>query len=202
MKFVFKQNPLPMHDNAMIAAEAALAANAQGKFWQMHDKMFANARALTRPDLEGYAREIGLDVERFKRSLDSHEFQREIQADQAMAAQLGARGTPSFFINGRPLRGAQSFEGFKTVIDEEIQRAQRLAATGVPRARLYAELTKSGLTKAAPPTKGAGAEGASKRPPRPREDPAAVYKVAVAENEPTLGPATALVTIVEWTDFQ
>ena len=197
MKFVFKQNPLPMHDNAMIAAEASLAANAQGKFWQMHDKMFENARALTRPDLERYAQEIGLDMERFKRSLDSHEFKREIEADQAIAAQLGARGTPSFFINGRPLRGAQPFEGFKTVIDEELQRANRLVSTGVPRARLYAE-----LTKAAPPTKAPGGADAAKRPPRPREDPNAVYKVAVANDEPTKGPATALVTIVEWTDFQ
>lgn len=201
MKFVFKQNPLPMHNNAMIAAEASLAAHAQGKFWQMHDKMFENARALTREDLERYAQELGLDMARFRRSLDSHEFQREIEADQALAAQLGARGTPSFFINGRPLRGAQPFEGFKTVIDEEIQRANRLVSTGVPRARLYAELTKGGLTKAAPPTKAAGAEGA-KRPPRPREDPAAVYKVAVRDDDPQKGPDTALVTIVEWTDFQ
>jgi protein-disulfide isomerase len=202
VKIVFKQNPLPMHQNAMIAAEAALAANAQGKFWQMHDKMFENARALSREDLEGYAQGLGLDMARFRRSLDSHEFKREIEADMAIAAQLGARGTPSFFINGRPLRGAQPFEGFKTVIDEELQRAQRLVSTGVPRARLYAELTKGGLTKAAPPTKGPGAEGAAKRPPRPREDPAAVYKVAVRDDDPQKGPDTALVTIVEWTDFQ
>jgi DSBA-like thioredoxin domain-containing protein len=201
VKFVFKENPLPMHQFAMVAAEAAMAANAQGKFWQMHDKMFANQRALAREDLERYAQEIGLDVARFKRSLDTHEFQREIQADSALAAQLGARGTPSFFINGRPLRGAQPFEGFKTVIDEEVARAQRLVKTGVPRARLYAELTKGGLTKAAPPS--AGAADATKRPPpRPREDPNAVYKVALNEGDPQEGPDTALVTIVEWTDFQ
>src|SRR5687768_11128220 len=153
-----------MHQNAMIAAEAALAANAQGKFWEMHDKMFANMRALERADLERYAQEIGLDMARFRRSLDTHEFKREIEADMALAAQLGARGTPSFFINGRPLRGAQPFEGFKTVIDEEVQRAQRLLATGVSKNRLYAELTKGGQTRAAAP--GAqGAEGAAKRPP-------------------------------------
>jgi len=192
-----------MHQNAMIAAEAAMAANAQGKFWQMHDKMFANQRALAREDLERYAGEIGLNMERFKHSLDTHEFQREIQADSAMAAQLGARGTPSFFINGRPLRGAQPFEGFKTVIDEEIQRAQRLAKTGIPRARLYAELTKSGMTKAAPPTKAPpGGADAAKRPQRPREDPNAVYKVAIGNDDPRKGPDTALVTIIEWTDFQ
>jgi len=191
-----------MHQNAMIAAEAAMAANAQGKFWQMHDKMFANQRALSREDLERYAGEIGLNMERFKHSLDTHEFQRAIQADSAMAAQLGARGTPSFFINGRPLRGAQPFEGFKTVIDEEVQRAQRLAKTGIPRARLYAELTKGGMTKAAPPTKAPGGADAAKRPQRPREDPNAVYKVAVGADDPRKGPDTALVTIIEWTDFQ
>ncbi len=189
-----------MHQNAMIAAEAALAANAQGKFWQMHDKMFQNARALSREDLERYAQEIGLDVERFKRSLDTHEFQRQIQADQALAQQLGARGTPSFFVNGRPLRGAQPFEGFKTIIDEEITRANRLLATGVSKARLYAELTKNGQTRASAGPEKAGPD--AKRPPRPREDPNAVYKVAVAADEPAKGPPTALVTIVEWTDFQ
>jgi protein-disulfide isomerase len=179
-----------------------MAANAQGKFWQMHDKMFENQRALAREDLERYAQEIGLDMTRFRRSLDSHEFQRDIDADSALAAQLGARGTPSFFINGRPLRGAQPFEGFKTVIDEEITRAQRLLATGVSKNRLYAELTKSGLTKAAPPSGAPGGADAAKRPPRPREDPNAVYKVAVGDDDPTKGPASALVTIVEWTDFQ
>lgn len=201
MKVVFKQNPLPMHQNAMIAAEATLAANAQGKFWQMHDKIFQNQRALSREDLERYAQEIGLDMARFKRSLDTHEFQRQIQADQALATQLGARGTPSFFVNGRPMRGAQPFEGFKTIIDEEITRANRLLATGVSKTRLYAELTKNGQTRASAGPEKAGPDGA-KRPPRPREDPNAVYKVAVAADEPAKGPPTALVTIVEWTDFQ
>jgi DSBA-like thioredoxin domain-containing protein len=201
VKFVFKENPLPMHQNSMIAAEAAMAANAQGKFWQMHDKMFDNQRALSRPDLERYAQEIGLDMNRFKHSLDTHEFQRQIQADQALAAQLGARGTPSFFINGRPLQGAQPFEGFKTVIDEEVTRANRMLATGVTKARLYAELTKNGQTHAAAPTPGAQGPGKN-MPPRPREDPSAVYKVAIADTDPVKGPDSALVTIIEWTDFQ
>src|SRR5688572_17393372 len=112
VKVVFKQNPLPMHRNAGLAAEAALAANAQGKFWQMHDKLFENSRALQREDLERYAQEVGLDMAKFRRALDTHEHKREVDADMALANQLGARGTPSFFINGRPLRGAQPFEGF------------------------------------------------------------------------------------------
>jgi len=204
VRFVFKHNPLPMHQNAMPASEAAMAANAQGKFWEMYEKLWANQRALTREDLERYAQEIGLDMARFKRSLDTHEFQRVIQADQALAQQLGARGTPNFFINGRPLRGAQPFEAFKTVIDEEIQRAERLVKSGTPRSRLYAELTKDGQTRAAGPEAAPGARGgdAAKRPPRPREDPNAVYKVTVDRTDATRGPDTALVTIVEWTDFQ
>jgi hypothetical protein len=196
VKVVFKQNPLPMHDNAVIAAEAALAANAQNKFWEMHDKMFENMRALTRPDLERYAQEIGLDMERFKRSMDGHEFQAAIEADQAIAAQLGARGTPSFFINGRPLRGAQPFEGFKTVIDEELQNAQRLASSGVPRARLYAEITKNGLTKAA------AAPPRPDRPDRPREDPNKIYAIADNPRAPFKGGRNARVVIQEFSDFQ
>src|SRR5262249_38777125 len=72
--FAFRNYPLPFHQNAQIAAEAAAAANAQGKFWQMHDKMFANQQALDRASLEKYASEIGLDVAKFKSDLDGGKY--------------------------------------------------------------------------------------------------------------------------------
>ena len=201
---VFKHNPLPFHKNAMPAAEASMAAHAQGKFWEMEKKLFENQRALERADLERYAQEIHLDMNRFKADLDGHRHQRQIEADQRLSQQLGARGTPAFFINGRNVRGALPYEEFKRVIDEEIGRAERVLKTGVPRSRLYAELTKGGRTSAAPPdpSKAPGRGGdAAKQPPRRREDPAAVYKVPI-DGAPVRGPATALVTIVEFTDFQ
>ena len=198
---VFKNNPLPFHKNAMPAAEAAMAADAQGKFWEMEKKLFENQRALERADLERYASELHLDMNRFKADLDGHTHQRRIEADQRLAQQLGARGTPAFFINGRNIRGALPYEEFKRVIDEEIGRADRVLKTGVPRSRLYAELTKDGRTSAAPPSKSPTSADQAKQAPRQREDPTAVYKVPI-DGGLLKGPATALVTVVEFTDFQ
>ena len=138
VRVAFKQNPLPMHPNAEPAAMASLAAGEQGKFWEMHKKLFANAQQLDRPSLEKYAEELGLNVAKFKAALDSGKFKQQIADDQAEAARFGARGTPSFFINGRPFRGAQPFEAFKAVIDKELEAANAKLKAGVAPASLYA----------------------------------------------------------------
>ena len=122
MKLVFKHNPLSFHKDAPLASEAALAAGAQGKFWPMHDILFQNQRKLKRDDLEKYAQEIGLNMAAFKADLDGGKFKAQIKADQDEARKHGARGTPTSFINGRKLRGAQPFARFKTVIDEELKK--------------------------------------------------------------------------------
>jgi protein-disulfide isomerase len=120
----FRNYPLPFHQNAQIAAEAGAAANAQGKFWQMHDKMFANQQALDRASLEKYAGEIGLDVGKFKADLDSGKFKEQVNKDVAYANALGTGGfgTPTFFINGHMISGAMPFENFAQVIDEELKK--------------------------------------------------------------------------------
>ena len=120
MKVVFKQNPLSFHKQAIPAAKASLAAHEQGKFWEMHDLLFANQKKLDRPALDGYAQQLGLNAAKFKAAMDSDRFDKRIKADQALAASLGARGTPAFFVNGRQLRGAQPFARFKEIIDEEL----------------------------------------------------------------------------------
>jgi len=130
VRTVFIHNPLPFHQNAEPAAEAAIAAEAQGKFWQMHDKLFANQNNLARPDLEKYAQEIGLDMNKFKAALDSHSGKKKIDADLALAKQVGVQGTPNFYIYGRNVQGAQPYEEFKKVIDDELQRANKLIAQG------------------------------------------------------------------------
>ncbi len=114
--------PLPFHNHAQLAAEAALAANEQGKFWEMHDKLFANQQALERADLEKYAQEIGLDMNRFKSALDTGKFKAHITKDQAEAAKAGAQGTPTFLINGTKLVGAQPVDQFKKLIDEALAK--------------------------------------------------------------------------------
>ncbi|NOY90349.1 MAG: thioredoxin domain-containing protein [Deltaproteobacteria bacterium] len=199
VRIVWRNQPLPFHPNAMPAAELAMEAFAQGgsdKFWAMHDKIYANQRAIDRPDLERYATELGLNMTGVRNALDNNTHQAAIDADKALGTRLGANGTPSFFINGRPLVGAQPFPAFKTIIDEEITRAQGLVRGGTPAAQVYASLTRGRPTQKQAPAKQAPAQA------RRQPDPNAVYKVQLTGNEPSAGPADALVTIVQFSDFQ
>jgi protein-disulfide isomerase len=198
VRIAFKNQPLPMHPDAPLAAEAGLAAAEQGKFWQLHDAMFADQQGLSRAGLEAKAEKIGLDMGKFKAALDSGKFKQQIAADQAQASKFGVRGTPSFYINGRPLRGAQPFESFKTVIDEELKKAEALKGQGVSGAdAIYARTIDNGLTEvaAAPPPPPAGAQ-----PGEP--DEAKTYAVAFPPTAPSIGDANAKITVVMWSDFQ
>jgi protein-disulfide isomerase len=143
---VFKHNPLPFHNNAMPASEASMAAWEQGKFWEYHDKLFQNQKALDRADLEKYAQELGLDMAKFKEAMDSHKFKPMIEADQALAATVKAQGTPNTFINGRQVTGAQPWESFQAVIDEELAKAKKMVDGGTAREKVYEEAVKNGKT--------------------------------------------------------
>ena len=114
-----------------------MAANAQGKFWQMHDKMFANQQALDRPSLDKYAQEIGLNMAKFKAAMDQHLYKQQIDDDSKTGSANGANGTPAFFINGQFLSGAQPFDAFKKVIDAEMQKADALIKKGTSMDKLY-----------------------------------------------------------------
>ncbi len=120
VRMVYKQHPLPMHANAMSAAEAAMAANAQGKFRDMNDKLMANSTALSRDKYLQIAAEIGLDVKKFTNDIDTHVYKASIEAQTAEAMKVGATGTPASFVNGRYLSGAQPYEAFKKLIDEAL----------------------------------------------------------------------------------
>ena len=117
--------PLSIHQNAMPAALAAMAAGEQGKFWEYHDRLFANQQKLTRDDLIRYATELKLDVPRFTKALDAAKYKPQVQADMAEAGQLGVNGTPAFFVNGRFLNGAKPFADFAKVINAELQKLGR-----------------------------------------------------------------------------
>jgi len=106
----------------MPAAMAARAAYEQGKFWEYHDKLFANQQKMTHDDLVRYAREVDLDVSRFESSLTAARTKPVIDADAAEAKSLGATGTPAFFINGRYLSGARPFTDFAQLINAELVR--------------------------------------------------------------------------------
>jgi protein-disulfide isomerase len=121
VKFVYKEFPLPMHSNAMNASRAALAAQRQGKFWEMHDMLFAHQRALDLDELKGYARQIGLDMARFDKDMGSPDVQKQIQDDMTLAAQVGVRGTPTLFVNGKRVVN-RSVEGVKEMVDEALKQ--------------------------------------------------------------------------------
>ena len=119
---MFKHQPLAIHSKAPAAHAAAEAAHRQGKFWEMHDKIFEGQREMAPEKYVTWAGEIGLDVDQFNKDVASAEVKKRIDADNAEAAKLGSTGTPAFFINGRYLRGAKPFAEFKKVIDEELAR--------------------------------------------------------------------------------
>jgi len=122
VRFVYKDFPLPSHPNAQKAAEAARCAGDQGKYWEMHDLMFADIGALSVPQLKQGAAKLRLDQAAFDQCLDSGKHEAVVRADYAGGEKLGVNSTPTMYINGRPLIGAQPYEAFKQVIDEELQR--------------------------------------------------------------------------------
>jgi len=122
VKFVYKELPLTsIHQNALNAAKAVAAAQKQGKFWEMHDKLFANQRALLPDNLKQYAQEIGLDVAKFEKDMTSPEVQKQIDADMKLAQDAEVRGTPTMFLNGKRVMN-RSFEGLKQMIDEALKQ--------------------------------------------------------------------------------
>lgn len=125
VRVVFRQFPLrSIHPQAQKAAEASLCAEDQGKFWELHDAMFADQSKLSVADLKSTAESIGLEAEAFNQCLDNGEYAEEVQADLEAGTALGVGGTPALFVNGRPLpSGAVPFDQVAAVIDEELERA-------------------------------------------------------------------------------
>ncbi len=117
---VFRDFPLANHNNAQIAAEAANCAGAQDKFWEYHDRLFENQKALDKDNLIKYAGDLQLDSEAFTACLDSGKYTADVKQDMADGQQVGVTGTPAFFINGRFLNGAVPYEQFAAIIDEEL----------------------------------------------------------------------------------
>ena len=124
VKFVFKNYPLPFHPNAMPAAKAAVAAGKQGKFWEMHDKIFQNNKELGPDKYAIWAKDIGLDVDKFKADMESPETASFIADEMKQAQGVGVRGTPTFYINGK-IPAGRSFDLYKSMIDDEIKAKKK-----------------------------------------------------------------------------
>ncbi len=125
IRVVHKDLPLDaIHPQARPAAEAARCAGEQGKFWDYHDRLYANGSKFTVEEFKGAAKEVGLDVDGFEKCFASGKFKGAVQKDLLQGAQLGLTGTPAFFINGREISGAQPLEAFAAIIDEELGQAK------------------------------------------------------------------------------
>ncbi|MGE3546067.1 MAG: DsbA family protein, partial [Kofleriaceae bacterium] len=165
IRIAFRHLPMAFHRDAGLAAEAAVAAADQGKFWAFHDQIFARFGALSRTDLEAFARAAGLDLVRFRAALDDRRYRDLVAVEAASALALGIDGTPTMFVNGVPIIGAQSFETVTRVVDAQLDRANAMIKSGIAPADVYALLMS-------------GAQGSE------RADPARVPQVAAAKLAP------------------
>jgi protein-disulfide isomerase len=120
IRVVHMDFPLPFHSHALDAAKAARCANEQGKFWPFHDALFADQSKLAPTDLKATAKTLGMNSTKFNTCFDSAKYDSQIKADQAVGEKVGVDGTPAFFIDGRPLTGAQPAPKFEELINDEL----------------------------------------------------------------------------------
>ena len=121
MKLVFKNFPLRNHKFAWPAAIAALAANKQGKFWELHDQLYENYNHLSDQKIREIAQQVGLDMEKFDKDMKAPELKAIVERDFQEGARIGVRGIPTIFVNGRQLKN-RSFQGFQAAIEKELAR--------------------------------------------------------------------------------
>lgn len=127
VRYIFRDYPLPFHSNAQIAAEAARCAGDQGQYWDFHDLLFANqadwsALEDSQEALIGYAGQLGLNQLDFTNCLQEGKFTQQIKDDMALGQKVGVSGTPSFFVNGQMLVGAQPYSAFEALIKQELEK--------------------------------------------------------------------------------
>ena len=122
LRFVYKQFPLEqIHQNAMNAAKASVAAGNQGKFWEMHDELFKISRNLAMDEIRKKAEAIGLDMKKFDADMASPETEKAVRADLDVGRTVDVQGTPTMFINGKRVMN-RSLEGMKAMVDEELKK--------------------------------------------------------------------------------
>jgi protein-disulfide isomerase len=148
LRLVYKHSPLAFHSHAFVAARASVAAQAQGKFWAFHDALYARRAKFDDDEIQTIAKEVGLDMKKFRKAMESLELDRAIEQDLSLAMSLGVSGTPAYFVNGRAVSGAQPELVFRLMIEEELERAAAATARGVAAGELYEALTHTPLADA------------------------------------------------------
>jgi protein-disulfide isomerase len=125
VKLVFRQYPLESHSQAALAAAAAIAAHKQGKFWPLHDAMFAHRQDLSRPAITKLAAGLGLDMKRFEVDWPAKETLNAVMRDMQDGEKAGVDGTPTIFLNGKHYRGSLELDRMRAVIDAELKGAAK-----------------------------------------------------------------------------
>jgi protein-disulfide isomerase len=183
VRLIYKMHPLPMHANAMIAAQGALAAQAQGKFLEMHHKLYESSSSLSRDKVLEIAKGLGLDIDRFSKDMESAAVRSRIDRETKEVMDIGATGTPAAFVNGRYVNGAKPLEFFKGLVDEELKWAR-------DKNRPAFTIGKN-VSDALPPLAGA----------RAAPDPSKAYDLPIGK-APVVGAKNARVTILHYMDYQ
>jgi protein-disulfide isomerase len=195
VRLIYVHYPLPSHPKAGPAAQAAWAAHQQGKFWEMHAWLFEQKGDLN--GLEQKAKALGLDFSKLKSDMLSDAASEAVDAGFLAGGKAGVTGTPTFFVNGRRYVGSKSLPDWKKIIAAEKKDAERMVAAGTPRAQLYAKIMAEAVENRAAPKK--EMQPRERRPGEP--DPEATYRIPT-QDRPSLGPDDALVTIVQFSDFE
>lgn len=195
LRVVWKHRPLPFHERARPAHDVAAAVQmlaGSSAFFAFQERAFANQGALTRENLELWAAQVGVARQPLQTWLDSGKPARKVSEDIELADSIGALGTPAFRINGVTLAGAQPLEAFKLIIDEQLSAAKQLSQAGTPARQLYPLLTAKNYVEPRP----------TNDEPDPEPEDTAVWNVPLLPGDPVLGPADALVTIIQFSDYQ
>lgn len=200
LRIVWKNNPLPFHNQAMPAHQAAMAVHrlrGDAAFWQFVGRTFANQSELKRRGLDTWASEVNTsraDITKLAEGMRA-----KIGQDMSLAKRVGASGTPAFRINGVTVSGAQPLDKFREVIDDQLREAKDLLAEGVARNRISTLLTERNLTSVHEEPE----EDVEEADVAPQPAPETVaWAIPVFPTDPQRGPSDALVTIVEFSDFE
>ncbi len=135
VRFVFRQLPLSIHEQAPLAAEASLAAHAQGKFWPYHDLLFESPQNLGRESLESYAKKVGLDLAKFQKALDEHTYKKAVEQDMKLAEEVGINATPSMIVGTERVKNPTRLAVVTELIDAQLTAAGVEVPPGEPEAK-------------------------------------------------------------------
>ncbi len=200
LRIVWKHKPLSFHKQAReaaLAAQAILHTKGADAFWKFRDRAYQNQQTLGEPAYELWAADLGISVADFRKAASDPSVVSQVDADLALAERLGAGGTPTFFINGRRVVGAARFEQFQSMIDAELAEAKRLAAAGTAPGDIYPKRLAANASEIAKPAPKVQAPKA----PVPKLDETLHY-VPISSTDFMRGPQDALVTLVEFSDYE